>query len=85
MDAKQAIILARKHVADDSANESSARACLADAVGCYDSGMPRAAFRWALKSLSYSVGVFHADYKKVSDALTRSGYDLSSIHPLFRR
>jgi hypothetical protein len=64
MDANQAIILARKHVADNAANESSARFCLYDAVRQYDEGNLDAARMWAKKSLAYSVGIFHAAYKK---------------------
>ncbi len=66
MQPNQALILARKHVGNGAAMESSARSCLADAVRQYDLGNYDASVMWALKSLSYSVGIFHADYKRVS-------------------
>lgn len=58
------ITLARRHVADLPANESSARACLADAARLYAAGADAAAARWALASLRYSCGVFHSAYKR---------------------
>jgi len=62
--ADRAIILARKHVGNGAAMESSARFCLADAIVQLDAGNLDAAHMWAKKSLSYSVGIFHADYKR---------------------
>ena len=56
--------LARKHVGNGAAMESSARLCLADAVRHNDSGNLKQAEQHALKSLAYSVGLFHADYAK---------------------
>ena len=67
MTTNQAIILARKH-----ANCSSSRACLADAVSIIDSesfAYPERmqyAKDWAIRSLAYSVGVFHPDYQKAT-------------------
>jgi hypothetical protein len=61
----KAIVLARKHIAANSANESSARFCLNDALRAVEREDYRAAHMWALKSLAYSVGIFHADYKGV--------------------
>ena len=58
------LIAARKHVGNGAAMESSARACLADAVRANDSGDLDAARMWALKSLAYSVGVFHDDHRR---------------------
>lgn len=63
--ASKAIILARKHVGNGAAMESSARLCLSDAVTQHDAGNLDAAYMWAKKSLAYSVGIFHADYKRV--------------------
>lgn len=60
----QIICLARKHVTDDDiAMRSSAVLCLSDAVleRCYEH-YPEARRR-AVKSLAYSVGMFHEDYK----------------------
>ena len=61
---ERAIILARKHIGNGAEMESSARACLADAVSQYDADNFESAYMWAKKSLAYSVGVFHADYKR---------------------
>lgn len=68
------IRLARKHLdqfssvlgSDEESRdaEASARLCLADAVKLYDAGDYEAAQRRALKSLAYSVGVFHPDYHR---------------------
>lgn len=60
--ASKTIILARKHLG--GAMESSARLCLSDAVLLYDAGSYESARRQALRSLAYSVGVFHPDYKR---------------------
>lgn len=59
MNAKETIILARKHAADDSS-----RLCLADAVKLFDEGKLDLAKGRAQRSLFYSVGIFHPDYKK---------------------
>lgn len=59
MNVNEIIILARKHVGLDS----SARFALSDAIHCYDKGLLDAAKDRALKSLAYSVGTFHPDYK----------------------
>lgn len=67
MNANQAIILARKHIGNGAAMDTSARACLADAIEQYDAGNYDAAIMWARKSLEYSVGIFHADYKKAAN------------------
>ena len=64
--ANDAIILARKHIGNNATMESSARVCLEDAVHQYDKGQYDAAIMWAAKSLSYSVGIAHADYRKVN-------------------
>lgn len=57
------IALARKHVRE-GAMASSAQLCLSDAVRLHlDDGNEEAARARALKSLAYSVGMFHDDYK----------------------
>jgi hypothetical protein len=61
-EANKAIILARKHVAKDQMNESSARFCLAEALNAVEREDYDAAHRWAVKSLAYSVGIFHPDH-----------------------
>jgi hypothetical protein len=61
-DAKETIRLARKHLGQGTM-ESSARLCLADAIKLYDNADYDTAHKRALKSLAYSVGIFHPDYK----------------------
>lgn len=73
MNANQAIILARKHVGNGAVMESSARLCLADAIAQYDKGEEEYAINHAKKSLAYSVGIFHQDYKKVDYVATKTG------------
>lgn len=63
--AEKAIRLARKHIGNGAQMESSARGCLADAIACFDKEMFDSALMWAKKSLAYSVGVFHTDYKSI--------------------
>lgn len=64
MNSKQAIVLARKHVDNGAEMHSSALLCLTDAVELYDDGEFDRAYDNAIWSLSYSVGVFHPDYKR---------------------
>lgn len=64
MNTSQILALARKHIGGDM--ESSARLCLADAVKLYDTGDLKYARARALRSLEYSIGIFHPDYKKAS-------------------
>jgi hypothetical protein len=59
------ITLARKHIGKGDA-EASARICLADAIACYSKGRLDDSKARALKSIAYSVGVFHPDYAKAS-------------------
>ena len=66
MDTHKVIALARKNVNATPANESSARFCLEDAVNLYNKANSEHAKKRALDSLRYSVGIFHADYKKAS-------------------
>lgn len=65
MNTEIAIRLARKHLGS-GVMESSARLCLADAIQCVEDGRLDAAKRRAIDSLRYSVGVFHADYRKAA-------------------
>ena len=65
MNTKDVIILARKHVHDGSM-PSSAELCLADAIRLYDDGLWVDAKSRAIKSLAYSVGIAHKDYKRAS-------------------
>ena len=76
MTTRQILDLARKHLGNGAAMDSSARSCVADAEyqleGAADAeragdfgaaNRKRAVARgWAVRSLKYSVGIFHADY-----------------------
>jgi len=66
MNTREMITLARKHIHNGAAMESSALLCLTDAITWYDEGNYKAAAISAERSLSYSVGVFHKDYKRAS-------------------
>lgn len=67
MNASESIRIARKQLLNmEGGMISSAEICLKDAVEQYDAGNFDAAKMWAAKSLRYSVGVFHADYKRVA-------------------
>ena len=55
---------ARNHVGNGAPMESSARLCLADAVRHHDEGSFQRSYFYALKSLGYSIGIMHADYRK---------------------
>ena len=50
---------------------SSAKLCADDAIDLYEQGSIVSAYRRAKDSLSYSVGLFHPDYKEVA-AMLRS-------------
>jgi len=63
MNTNQVIVLARKHLGKGEM-ESSARLCLSDAIGCVENGLLEHAKQRALKSLQYSVGIFHEDYRR---------------------
>jgi antirestriction protein len=67
MNANQCLTLARKHLTSAAIQESSARFCMAEAVARMDEGQEDSAVMWAEKSLAYSVGVFHEDYRKVAE------------------
>ena len=75
---EKAIRLARKHVGNGAAMESSARLCLADAIDRMNTGNYDSAHFHACKSLKYSVGIFHADYK--SAASDRFSVDSVSVN-----
>lgn len=64
MNTSKVIQLARNHIGGSM--ESSARLCLRDAVSLYGNGMIDDAKNRAIKSLAYSVGIFHPDYKKAT-------------------
>lgn len=66
MNSQTAITLARKHVGNGAVMESSARLNLEAAVILHDMCENEYAKVRAIKSLAYSVGVFHADYQKAA-------------------
>lgn len=61
MNTNQVIVLARKHLGT-GVMDSSARLCLSDAITLVERGELEVAKSRALKSLQYSVGIFHKDY-----------------------
>ena len=66
MNTNQAIITARKHLHNGAVMATSAESCIRDAINCYDDGNFESARMWAVKSLAYSVGITHKDYKRAS-------------------
>ena len=64
MNTNQTIILARKHAMNDCVMQSSAMSCLSDAVSLQNKGELTFAKARALRSLEYSIGVFHSDFKR---------------------
>lgn len=63
MNSYDVIQLARKHVSNGAVMQSSAQVCLADAERLQAQGKCVEARNRAVRSLQYSVGVFHPDYK----------------------
>lgn len=63
MNTAKIVILARKHVGNGAAMESSARLCLSEAMQASERHDLQAMREWAIKSLRYSVGIFHKDYQ----------------------
>ena len=66
MNAQQTIRVAEAHAYNGAQMQTSAILCLCDARKCFGRGQFDFAKERALRSLSYSVGVFHADYRKAS-------------------
>ena len=60
MTADDVIALAAKHVGDNA----SAAICLSDAMACHERGEDEYAKKRAIRSLEYSVGIFHPDYER---------------------
>lgn len=65
VDVVKTLRMARKHLGEGSM-VSSARLCMADAVELFEAGEYDRAQERALKSLAYSVGILHPDYRKCS-------------------
>lgn len=64
MNTPQLVELAKKHVNNGAAMQSSAKLCLDDALNLLELGGCEDVVRIrALKSLKYSVGIFHPDYQ----------------------
>ena len=66
MNTYKTIILARKHLHNGATMATSAELCLSDAIKLYDDGDFTHAKSRAIKSLAYSVGVFHKDYQRAA-------------------
>lgn len=65
MNVHDIIILARKHMYEGPLTASAA-VCLSDAIHLRDRGFFDYARQRAIKSLQYSVGIYHADYKRAA-------------------
>ena len=63
-----ALCIAERHTGNGSDNDADAVACLVSARKWED---PAKIVTWCQRSLSYSVGIFHADYKVVRDLEVR--------------
>jgi len=61
------ITLAHKHVGNNAVTELNARWSLLDAVEAQNGKQDGIARRLALRSLAYSVGIFHPDYQSASE------------------
>ena len=66
MNTDKVLILARKHLGNGAVMDSSARLCMEDAVTLAGNGNLDAAKTRAIKSLAYSVGILHPDYKRAT-------------------
>lgn len=74
MTAQQAIQIARKHFIAMNGKEGSDSAllCLSDAIALQEKGeSPVFVKGRAVKSLAYSVGAFHRDYKRVQASIDK--------------
>lgn len=71
MNTRDILNLVRRHIGNGAAMDSSARSCLEDASVAEALGEYTYARQWALRSLSYSVGIFHEDYQAVAAVVGR--------------
>lgn len=75
LDIEGVIILARKHVISRTCEmQSSAELCLQDAMALFEDGEYAKAAARSLKSLAYTVGITHTDYKRVRAWMVKRGY-----------
>lgn len=72
MTTNEIISIATQHADNPQPLISSAKLCLADAIALRDTGQEHFARYWAIRSLSYSVGIFHADYRAAVASDSRS-------------
>lgn len=70
MKATEIIALAAKHIKPGTSGADSAKLCLDDAEALLSRGLVEEARARALRSLQYSVGVFHEDYKAARQLLS---------------
>ena len=71
MNAYEVIQLARKHANNGASMQSSAQLCLKDAEELQAQGKCVEARNRAVKSLQYSVGVSHPDYRAADPRASR--------------
>lgn len=57
---EEVLELAKQHLDNGADMASSALSCFNDAQAFLAAGKPDLARRWAVRSLAYSVGIFHA-------------------------
>lgn len=69
--AKDILNIARVHLLDNYDNLSSVELCLSDAENLFNKGDFNNSIKRALKSIQYSVGCFHNDYKLAIDILNK--------------
>lgn len=67
MQVSEVMRLARKHLNANSAYVTSAVHCLNDAHAMCDENKISYAYDRALRSLAYSIGVCHPDYRRAKD------------------
>lgn len=65
MKAKNAIVIGGRHLGKNALMESSAIMCLEEAKAALARGEEDSAKTWAARSLAYTAGIFHKDYKRV--------------------